>query len=105
MSPDPVKEIGTEPYTWLDLAPRDGGLSSLSSAATRRREGAQQFSHRLHALIDAWTCLWCRTKLAPHDSGHFFYCSDACRQASLEDQKAKRLRYLEKHPDPSLFDV
>ena len=89
--------------TWLEQAPQDSGLSSLSAAATRRREGAQQFSHRVHAWIDTWTCLWCRDKLDPHDSGHFFYCSDTCRQASLEDQKTKRVKYLEHHPDLSLF--
>jgi hypothetical protein len=89
--------------SWLEEAPKDGGLSSLSANATRRREGAQQFAHRLHALIDTWTCLWCRQKLDPHGSGRFFYCSDVCRQASLEDQKTKRLRYLEKHPQESLF--
>jgi len=79
------------------------GQCVIGPRTGRRREGAQQFAHRLHALIDTWTCLWCRQKLDPHSSGRFFYCSDVCRQASLEDQKTKRLRYLEKHPEESLF--
>ena len=77
---------------WLSEAPKDTGISSLSSAAARRREGALQFAARTHAWIDTWCCLWCRSDLNPHETGHFFYCSDECRQASRADQKAKNLK-------------
>ncbi len=77
---------------WLEQAPKDAGLSSLSSAATRRREGAQQFAHRVRAWVDTWRCLWCDNDLDPHSSGRFFYCSDTCRQKLLDDQKARILK-------------
>ena len=76
----------------LSQAPLDGGLSSLSSKARSRREGAPQFAARVHAFVDTWKCLGprCGKLLRPHESGRFFYCSDECRQASLEATRGRR---------------
>ncbi len=83
--------------------PTDSGLSSLSTSARMRREGALQFAARKHAEIDEWRCLGpgvtqfgCRKKLTPHQSGRFFFCSDECRQAALDLERAAELRRIER---------
>jgi hypothetical protein len=67
---------------WLAEAPKDGGLSSLSTAARQRRERTDQFVRRIAAWVDTWRCVKCGVMLHPHQNGRRFYCSDRCRDAS-----------------------
>ena len=73
---------------WLAHAPKDGGLSSLSTAARSRREGSSNFARRIHHWVDTWRCVKCQKPLDPHNSGRYFYCSDACKAVSAPNYAA-----------------
>lgn len=74
---------------------RDAGISSLSSTARERsRQSAQATAAEIRAEMARARCLGpkCDNLLRPHETGRWFYCSDACREASLVKERGRRPR-------------
>jgi hypothetical protein len=70
------------------VSPIDSGISSLSTTSRQRaRASAKAQAAEIRAWMRTWRCLgpWCSVA-----TPGAMFCSDGCREASREAERAKR---------------